>query len=401
MTSLDDDVPPPWDDDPPATSTTDDGLDFLRANLTNGGSFILDAPDTIPAVWGEGNRVAWAEGESLIIAGGPGVGKTTIAGQVTRGLLLGGTVLGLPIKQRRRVLYLAMDRPKQAARALRRTLGDIPRETLDQRLVVWPGPPIADVARHPETLLALVQEADADVVVVDSVKDAAVGLSEDAVGAGYNRARQHVLRAGVDVLELHHTVKKGTNGAAPTTLADIYGSTWITSGAGSVVLLVGEAGDPVVELRHVKQPAEDIGPMKVLHDHDTGTSTVFEATDLVTLAGQAGGITAKAAAAAMFTTETPTAAEVQKARRRLRSLAGEGRLTEIPGDDATQTAARWVAAATLTPTLTRTSNRKALTEPSRPLRPDTNPQVNTHTGTLTGLTEGGPYVFPPPIGGET
>ncbi len=33
------------------------------------------------------------------------------------------------------------------------------------------------------------------------------------------------------------------------------GSTWLTSGLGSVIVLDGEPGDPTVELRHLKQPA--------------------------------------------------------------------------------------------------------------------------------------------------
>jgi hypothetical protein len=36
----------------------------------------------------------------------------------------------------------------------------------------------------------LCEDADADTVVVDSLKDAAIGLSHDDVGSAYNRARQ-------------------------------------------------------------------------------------------------------------------------------------------------------------------------------------------------------------------
>jgi len=122
--------------------------------------------------------------------------------------------------------------------------------------------------------MRMCEQAGADTVVVDSLKDAAIGLSDDEVGAGWNRARQFALREGVQVLELHHTVKRGANGAEPNTLADIYGSTWITSGAGSVISLWGEAGDPIVSLRHLKQPFAEVGPFRLLHDHTTGITTV-------------------------------------------------------------------------------------------------------------------------------
>lgn len=357
--------------------------------FVTGGAFILDAPDTVPAVWGAGDRVLWAEGESVVIAGQPGVGKTTLAGQVLRGRLLGCDVLGLPVRPtRRRVLYLAMDRPRQIARALRRTLSDLDRDLLDDRLVVLQGPPPADIARHPEVLIGLAAHVGADTLVVDSLKDAAVGLSDDDVGAGYNRARQMAIAEGVEVLELHHTVKRNAAGGKATSLADLYGSTWIASGAGSVVLLHGDPGDLVVELRHLKQPAAEVGPFKVQHDHDTGRSSIVGEVDLVTLArGRHGGITAKDAARVLFDTDKPTVSQVEKARRRLRS---DDRLAEIVGDKTTNppTPSRWqppTADPSRNPSRTP-SDREPTTDPSRPSRDDENPQVKPITEPLTAFT---------------
>ena len=42
--------------------------------------------------------------------------------------------------------------------------------------------------------------------------------------------------------------------------------TWLTSGAGSVILLNGQPGDPIVSLHHIKEPAAEVGPFKVLHE---------------------------------------------------------------------------------------------------------------------------------------
>jgi hypothetical protein len=64
------------------------------------------------------------------------------------------------------------------------------REDRNARLGVWPGPPPYDLARYPHLLIMLCEDADADTVVVDSLKDAAIGLSHDDVGSAYNRARQ-------------------------------------------------------------------------------------------------------------------------------------------------------------------------------------------------------------------
>jgi hypothetical protein len=38
----------------------------------------------------------------------------------------------------------------------------------------------------------------------------------------------------------------------------VYGSTWLTSGLDSVIVLECEPGGPTAELRHLKQPAETI-----------------------------------------------------------------------------------------------------------------------------------------------
>lgn len=304
-------------------TTPDPEPDGLK-RMKDGATFILDAPSELPNIWGDGDDSLWAEGEALMIAGPPGVGKTTLTGQLVRGLLgLQRTVLGLSVRPaRKRVLYLAMDRPAQIARGLRRAFDESERALLAESLRFWEGPPPGDVARHPDVLLSLAHLAEADVVIIDSVKDAAVGLTEDEVAAAYNRARQTCLANGVEVLELHHMVKRGANGNKPTELADVYGSAWLTAGAGSVMLLWGAAGDPIVEMRHLKQPAGEVGPWRLQHDHAMGTTSIFHGTDLVELLLAAGpaGVTPTDAARQMFETEKPTDSEKEKARRRLNKL---------------------------------------------------------------------------------
>lgn len=307
-----------------------------RSIFVPGDRFALDVPDTVPAVWGDGSTVLWAQGEALMLCGPPGVGKTTVAGQLIVARLglhgLAGKVLGLPVATGNRLLYLACDRPAQVARSLHRIMKPEWREELAERLVIWKGPPPHDFAKDTSLMREMALAAGADTVMIDSLKDVAIGLSEDTVGAGYNRARQLTLVAGIEVAELHHQVKHGTNGAAPTKLIDVYGSTWLTAGAGSVVLLWGEAGDPLVRLTHLKQPADEVGPFNVLHDHKAGTSSVHQRVDLVRLAAYSpAGLTAHEAAKVIFETTKPTRAQVEKARRRLDQLAGDDRLIPAKG----------------------------------------------------------------------
>ncbi|MFJ4867777.1 AAA family ATPase [Streptomyces sp. NPDC088757] len=320
--------------------------DLSATSFKAGGSFFHDVPKTPPAVWGAGSDVLWAEGEALLIAAPQGVGKTTLAHQLIRARLgLQDSVLGFPVAPGKRVLLLAMDRPSQTRRAGARIFGQDDPKYLNEHLVVWEGPPPFDLAKRTDILAAMCDRAKADTVIIDSIKDAAIGLSDDAVGAGYNRARQKALAEGVQVQELHHLVKRGPNGSAPNTIADIYGSTWITSGAGSVVLLWGEAGDPVISLRHLKQPMDEVGPFQLLQDHSAGITSIQHSADLLDMARAGGvhGLTATAAAEVLSETKKVTPAHREKARRRLEKLVAAGQLVRVdptgPGEPA-----RWYLA---------------------------------------------------------
>ncbi|WOP17406.1 AAA family ATPase [Raineyella sp. LH-20] len=323
------------------------GLPTAAELMLPGGSLILDQPESPVPIWGTGDRVLMAEGESLVLLGAAGLGKTTLAQQWAFGRCgVPGfaRLLDLPVTPgHRRVLYLAMDRPRQALRSMRRMIGPDVRDLLDERLVVWMGPPPVNLVQNPDALARLCAEAGADSVVVDSLKDAG-SVIDDEGGTGWNTARQTALVAGIAILELHHP-RKLPAGTIPG-LDDAYGSTWITAGAGSVLGIGGAAGDSIVDLRHLKQPAEDLGTFKVLHDHAHGRSTIWDTADLVALAARPEGVTAVEAARAMFDQDKPDANQKAKARRKLEALvkAGDLALSE-PGDRAANRPARWGVAA--------------------------------------------------------
>jgi len=296
-------------------------------------NYLFDNDDTQTALWGDGEHILWAEGEALMIAGGMGLGKTTLAGQIIRAQLgLDTTVLGLPVTQTGTILYLAMDRPRQIRRSMQRQFYPDEAHAL-QRLLIRPGPPVADIAARPTLLAEMAAEADATVIYIDSLKDAAIGLSSDEVGAAYNRARQYALANNCQLCELHHLVKRNPMGGSPNTVADVYGSNWLTAGAGSVIMLTGDPGDPIVGFNHAKQPYSEVGPWRLLHDTGAGRFSIDHEVDLITLAGATGptGLTPQGAAAAIFEKEKPSRAQVEKARRRLDKLAQQGKLVRIEG----------------------------------------------------------------------
>lgn len=303
--------------------------------LIDGDAFIHDAPTTVPAIWGHNDDVLWAEGEPLLLTGPTGTGKTTLGGMLIAGRmgLLGdgdnNAALGLPITPGRRVLVLAMDRPHQIQRAMARLLRGYPRDVVRDRLKVWKGPPPADLAKHPHLLLALAQKVDADTVVLDSLKDAAIGLSSEETGQGIARAMNLCVVNGVECLAYHHQTKRtGNDRGKPNTIADVYGSSWITAGMGSVVLLWGNPGDPIVELTHLKQPAAEVGPFVVEHDHVAGRSYLHETTGTPTelLDLLRSGPSTAAALATWVHGDKADRAAVMKVRRRLDKLVEQGAL---------------------------------------------------------------------------
>lgn len=322
-----------------------------------GGTYILSAPAIPVAVWGAGQDVVWAQGEALMLCGPSGVGKTTLANQLLRARLgLTNSVLDLPVMPtERRVLYLAMDRPDQWRRAAVRVFTPDEEDYLNDRLSVWKGPPPFDFARNVDTLTVMCAQAKADTVFIDSVKDSAVGISDDVVGAGYNRCRQKALAEGIEVIELHHQRKNGTNGSEPKELADVYGSVWLTAGAGSVVGLWGNPGDPVVSWRHLKQPMAEVGPYLVVHDHQSGRSVLQHSADLIELvrAGGVSGLTAQEYAKALFEKLKPSRADVEKARRKLEQKRADGLLHRVDGAHKTDSARYFLTAESFTNSFTQ------------------------------------------------
>jgi hypothetical protein len=267
------------------------------------------------------------------------VGKTTLAGLLLRAMIFGGDVLGYPVRRLQpgeRILYLALDRPEQIKRALLRQFTPEQIAQLPEHLSIWEGPLPADAAESVDVLLDAAEHywqmgshrGLVRVVFLDTVKDAAVGLSDEKVGQRYNQARQRLLAGDHrQLVELHHLTKGG----------DAYGSTFLHAGAGSVLRLSGKVGAATATLTHILPVADVVGPLRLTVDHAAGEITVrtdrpkaaaeddgepdaAAVEDLVSWAiGQGQGVTARDAA--VFLYGAAGRAEVARAQRALNDCA--------------------------------------------------------------------------------
>ncbi|MFD9485094.1 DnaB-like helicase N-terminal domain-containing protein [Streptomyces sp. NPDC059991] len=311
------------------------GTGRLSRYITDGWEFVTKTGADKEPLWGTRDETAWASGESLMIVGAPGVGKTTLAHQVILARLgLGERVLGMPVAPGKRVLYLAMDRPQQIARALARGIAPRHERRLRDGLVVWQGPLPATLDKEPDLLADLAAAHQADTIVIDSLKDAVSTLVDDALASAYNNARQRAIRDGVEVMELHHQRKaaEGAPHAANPTLDRVYGSTWITSGAGSVLFVAGKAGALAVTVHHLKCPTGEIGPLQVIHDHERGISTVDPELDPVELLRKRpDGLTVRELAVIQSREADPDRSAIEKARRTLDRLVKAGLAVKAEG----------------------------------------------------------------------
>jgi hypothetical protein len=144
--------------------TVGDGQDGPRIRTeaernVNGAQFIFERPE-VAAIWGDSERVLWAQGEALMLVGPQGTGKTTILQQLALHKLgvRPGSFLGLPVAPLGNrgldspIVYLAMDRPYQAARSFGRMVTEADRDLLEKGLRVWRGPLPVNVLKEPAVL---------------------------------------------------------------------------------------------------------------------------------------------------------------------------------------------------------------------------------------------------------
>lgn len=304
------------------------------------GDAVLDQPELPPAVWGRDKEIAWASGQGTMIASQQGLGKSTIAQQLVlhRIGVRSGDLLGMPVAplpEGRRVVYLAMDRPMQIKQSIRRMITSQDRDLMNDRMVIWDGPLPFNLLHDPLRFAGWLQEVCPDVgdVVVDSVKDMVPGVSKDEVGAALNQSWQEVIARGIELLLLHHQRKAQQGTSRVNALDDVYGSTWLTSGLGSVFALDGDPGAQVVTVKHLKPVIMQLDDTDVRHDHGTGTTTLHvgegaELKDVLIRAGEAGVTAVEAADQVIGATGTT---EQAKMRRELNKMKKDGSVEKIPG----------------------------------------------------------------------
>lgn len=248
--------------------------------------FVAAGPDPVATcIWGVARPdgvMAWAQNQGVIICGPPGTGKSTIALQVVLRYvgIRGGDVLGLPVRRTERpVVYLALDRADQIRQSIRRmVLSTADPEAVARLLMIDNIPPNVDL-REVSSWIAWLRVLGAGAVVIDSAKDLGFDLNDSSEGQAFNFLVQATLRAGIQILVTHHSRKTPRGDKKPLTLNDMHGSQWVAAGAGSVLMLDGEAGPKPKKLVHVKPLTVPMPPLRLELDTATGEISHCEDTE--------------------------------------------------------------------------------------------------------------------------
>ena len=236
-------------------------------------------------LWWRDSKILWSAGEPLLIAANPGAGKTTLAGNIAMSMLglIGPAVLGFYTKllpKDQSILYLSMDRPKQARRVLRRIRDSSGKSKAELQEVLdrnpWAEGRFKGVTDNPELLVNLCHAVDASIVVVDSAKDMFRNLSEEEGAAKLNDAAQMAIAEGIEVMFLHHFRKGGKLGDPDS----VYGGYQVAAGMGSILQIEREPGSEVRRMAQAKSPMEEMrevefriaesGQLEVTFDHNLG-----------------------------------------------------------------------------------------------------------------------------------
>jgi replicative DNA helicase len=299
--------------------------------LLEPGGVIFDMPSMPDALWGRGGQVIAARGEPTMIYGPTGLGKTTLMQRFGLAAIGIGPsdVLGYDVKRiEGNLLYIAADRPMQAKRSFRRMVEPGDRLLLDEKWVWDARRGFRVSAQKPDRLLRIAESIRAELVLIDSIKDVLDGVATDEGGLAYNNTVQTCVANGVDVVAAHHPRKASSDGRGELSLDDVYGSTWLTAGSGSVVALEGTTGSGVISWRHLKMPAEEVGPFDIAIEYDMGSISRLSSRELEAYLVERGASGATTSELARYVTggQTLSDAETKKVTRKLEKLEGDGRV---------------------------------------------------------------------------
>ena len=238
------------------TAVSEPPRELTRA--VDGATFVDGVPDHVPALWGDSNEVLWAQGEPLMLVGPrASARRRSCSSSPSPASASAPSYSASRSRRTGRVLYVAADRPTQAASSLRRMVdADDHEHSFATGSSSGKGRSRSTLADAQRGLVELADElGDVATSSIDSLKDVAARPRE-----GRDREpRQHRLPGARRVrtassLVIHHQRKEQKGGAKPQAARRRLRITLAHRRHGLRLLLWGEPGDLVVELRHLKQP---------------------------------------------------------------------------------------------------------------------------------------------------
>lgn len=292
------------------------------------GSAVFDVPAQPQSIWGEDDECLWPKLQPLMLYANTGLGKTTVVQRVALARIGIGPseVLGYPVEPLpagEKIIYIAADRPIQAMASLRRmvTDDDETRRILDERWIWETKRQVR--ADRPNAFLELCERHNGTMLILDSAKDVAPGPLKDEEPAGkLVDAWSRCIANEIDVAAMHHPRKGQSSTAPPDSVDEIYGSSMLANGAGSILSMYGVPGSGTAGMVQLKMPARQAPAMDIVFNYETGTITRRNYRDLNDFLQRGEWVTVRQVAAFLYAKpeHEVTHPERKRATRKLQNL---------------------------------------------------------------------------------
>jgi len=205
----------------------------------------------------------------VMLAGPPGVGKSTLALRIMQRMATGENFLRWKVEQPRKIIFFSMEMPREELGSFLQTMKMEDNDLMRENFLIIPiGMPLKlSNIKVKEAILKKMEEHEPDGVIFDSFGTA---MSDDMTSDKnvlelFSFIRTYINgQYGAFAWFIHHPRKAQVGNKKPNTLDDLYGNQYIGAQITSGLLLWKGAGQNVLEVSCLKmRMAEEFKPFRI------------------------------------------------------------------------------------------------------------------------------------------